>query len=280
MDLQYQMKLYKDELLRIAFPDLSDEEKKSYSSVYVELCRDIRKSNERYISEPIQSDGTTKGRRITIYNLYRQESEIINSLIIGLAHHVDFCRHGETDNTQDFREIYQDILFKALDADKLSYDELKNSNDYLTKKPIRNILASYWRDESRTESEKIIEVRNCYEIRDVLKKMGFKYNELLQCWEKRISCSEIGKMSSDLTALKKDVNIITRSINKMVFAFTAYVCITGKTYDFRDILKSNGYRFDDKKWTKKIINHQFLSEQEKILALLPKGQGIKVEMTY
>lgn len=280
MDLQYQMKLYKDELLRIAFPDLSDEEKKSYSSVYVELCRDIRKSNERYISEPIQSDGTSKGRRITIYNLYRQESEIINSLIIGLAHHVDFCRHGETDNTQDFREIYQDILFKALDADKLSYDELKNSNDYLTKKPIRNILASYWRDESRTESEKIIEVRNCYEIRDVLKKMGFKYNELLQCWEKRISCSEIGKMSSDLTALKKDVNIITRSINKMVFAFTAYVCITGKTYDFRDILKSNGYRFDDKKWTKKIINHQFLSEQEKILALLPKGQGIKVEMTY
>ncbi|MBE7072600.1 MAG: hypothetical protein E7383_07630 [Ruminococcaceae bacterium] len=269
MDLQRQMKQYKDELLKTAFGDLSDEEKKSYSAVFVELCRDIRKSNERY-----------NDRRITIYNLYRQESEIINSLIIGLAHHVDFCRHGETDNTQGFRDIYQDILFKALDADKLSYDELKNSNDYQTKKPIRNILASYWRDESKTESERIIEVRNCYDIRDVLKNSGFVYNELLQSWEKRFPFGEIRKVSANLAALKPDVAITTRSVNRMVFEFTAYVCITGKTYDYRDILKDNGYRFRDNKWHKKILNSQFLTEREKILDALPKGQGIKVEMTY
>ena len=280
MDLQYQMKLYKDELLKTAYSDLSEEEKKSYSSVYVELCRDVRKSNERYCSDLIQTDGSPKGRRITIYNLYRQESEIINSLIIGLAHHVDFCRHGETDNTQQFREIYQDMLFKALDADKLSYDELKNSNDYQTKKPIRNALASYWRDESKTDSEKIIEVRNCYDIRDILKNSGFTYNDLLQSWEKRVPYGEVKKISADLTALKSDVDITTRSVNRMVFGFTAYVCITGKTYEYRDILKANGYRFEDKKWLKKIVNHQFLTELERILEKLPKGQGIKVEMTY
>lgn len=271
MDIQRQMKIYKDELLKTAYGELSEAEQSSYSSVFVELCRDVRKTNERY-----------NNRKITIYNLYRQESEIINSLIIGLAHHVDFCKNGETDNTQKFREIYQDMLFKALDADRLSFDELKKSNDYQTKIALRNALSTYWPDNTDTSSEKIIEVKNCFEIKDDLKKMGFTYNQLIQSWDKSVPVSEISKVTTDIHNMKPEALISTRSSNRMVFAFNAFVCVSGKTYAYKDILKDNGYHFDmnTKLWRKKIVNNQFLSEQEKILEALPKGQGIKVEMTY
>lgn len=71
--------------------DIPEETRKSFEWFKIELSKKTIKKNEKY-----------ENRTITIYNLYRQECEIVNSLIIGIAHHIDFCIRGETDNSKSF----------------------------------------------------------------------------------------------------------------------------------------------------------------------------------
>ena len=71
--------------------DIPEETRKSFEWFKIELSKKTIKKNEKY-----------EERTITIYNLYRQECEIVNSLIIGIAHHIDFCIRGET-ITEEYR---------------------------------------------------------------------------------------------------------------------------------------------------------------------------------
>ena len=82
--------------------DIPEETRKSFEWFKIELSKKTIKKNEKY-----------EERTITIYNLYRQECEIVNSLIIGIAHHIDFCIRGETDNSKSFFNIYQNLLYQA-----------------------------------------------------------------------------------------------------------------------------------------------------------------------
>ncbi len=269
MDLSYQMKLYKDDLINTVYGELNEEEKHSYSSVFVELCRDMKKTNFKY-----------EDKKIRIFNLYRSESEIINSLIMGIAHHIDFCIRGETDSSYEFLKIYQEMLFKALKEEKLDFEELKVSDDYKASKMIQTVLSTYWPDKVDTDHEEYIELHNAYSIKEKLKTMDYKYNEMIQVWEKKIMNSKESEETEIIKSLKFDTVISFRSASKLVFGFPAFICLTGNTYPCKDIIKEQGYRFEDNQWVKKIHNSQFMTEKEHILAKLPKAQGIKVEMTY
>lgn len=267
--MKTKLKIKMIELLNLLFSDqIDDETKKSYEYFNIVLSKKELKKNESY-----------KDRTITINNLFRQECEVANSLIIGLAHHIDFCNRGETDNKKPFVELYKIFLFCALDNQFISFDELKSSNDYNNLKLLKDILSSYW--EPNHNSEKcILEVYNCFSIKDYLKKHKFLYNTCHQSWELEINTNKV-KIAIE-TICNKDKKAIfeTRSPNKIIFGLSAFICVSGKTFNYKDILKQAHYFYKDTKWYKKIMANNYLTEKENIQKLLPKGQGLKVSIEY
>lgn len=267
--MKKQLKNKMIELLNLVFNDVIDDEtKKSYEYFNIVLSKKELKKNESY-----------KERTITVNNLFRQECEIANSLIVGLAHHIDFCNRGETDNKKPFLELYRTLLFTALDNQYILFDELKSSNDFNNSKVLKNILSSYW--VSNYSSEKcILEVYNCFSIKDYLKKHNFLYNSCHQSWELEVNSNKVGAAIEAIYNKDKSVVVETRSPNKIVFGLSAYICISGKTFNYKDLLKKERYFYKNTKWYKKIMANTYLTEKENIEKILPKGQGLKISLEY
>lgn len=269
MNLTYYLKSKLLDLLSLAYKDNCDEEMmKSFKYFNIELSKKTTKKSEEY-----------KDRKIIIFNLYRKECEIANSLIIGLSHHIDFCIRGETDNRKPFCEIYQSLLYLAFQDKMISYDELIKSQDYKDKKLIQNATNIYFED-IKNEESCIIEVFNSFNIKEYLKQHKFKYNTFHQSWEIEVKKTLLNKAIEILLLRDESIIIETRSPSKIIFGLTAFVCISGYTYKYKDLLKENHYFFKDNKWLKKIQANYYLIEKEQIEKALPKGQGIKVSIEY
>lgn len=272
MDLVYKLKKDILNLLNMVLVGEIDEQtKKSYQYFNIELSRKELKRNESY-----------KNRTITVYNLYRQEDEIINSIIIGLAHHIDWCNRGETGNKnagKPFLELYETLLYEALDQGMISFEKLKESNDYDNSKLIRDITSTYF-SKQRTEERCVLEVHSCYPIKDYLKKQGFRYNEFHQSWDIEVNTNSVNRLSEAILNKCKTAEVKTRSINKIIFGLTARICITGYTYKFKDILKENKYYYENQKWYKNIQADMYLEERNRLEKMLPAGQGLKISIEY
>lgn len=249
--------------------DIDEETKTSYQYFNIELSKKSLKRNESY-----------KERKITVYNLYRQEDEIVNSIIIGLALHIDWCNKGETGTAEkSFSSLYEKLLFEALDTGMISYEALKQSNDYYNSKLIRNTTSTYF-PKQNTEERCILEVHSCYPLKDYLKRQGFKYNESHQSWDTEVSTNSVEQLKEAISNKCKTAEVKTRHINKIVFGLRARVCITGYTYKFKDILKANKYYYENKKWYKNIQADMYLQEKNNIYKVLPAGQGLKIDIEY
>lgn len=272
MNLLYQLKKDLTNLLNMVLVGNIDEEtRKSYQYFSIELSKKELKRNERY-----------KDRVITVYNLYRQEDEIVNSLIIGLAHHIDWCNRGETGTKnagKPFLTLYETMLFEALDEGLLSFEELKASRDYENIKLIRDITSTYFPPE-QLKKRCILEVYSCFPIKDYLKSQGFSYNQIHRSWDIEVDTNSVARLQQVIIEKCKTAEIKTRDINKIIFGLPAKVCISGNTYKYKEILRENKYYFENQKWCKKIQANMYLQEKQIIEKLIPAGQGLKISIEY
>lgn len=255
-------------LIKDLYNELDDNIVKNYLSFKIVLSKSMANYNEKYIN-----------KEFIIYNLFRQECELSNSLIICLAHHIDFFMRGETRKDKDYMKVYTCLLHRALKLNMIDFEELKRSNDYKTQKKIQKALDSYW--ECRSSFDYcIIEIYKGFEIKDLLKKSNFNFNKSYLCWEKRINKNQIPSYSKKLLSIEPNLIIKTRNVNKIVFIVYGYICLYGNTYNFKSILKNNNYVYKDKRWIKKIKSNQYLGEKKHIESLICSGQGIKITMEY
>lgn len=256
------------ELIKILCTDIDDEVQNSYCKFNVVLSKKELVKNETY-----------KNRTMTVNNLFREECEVANSLIVCLAHHIDFCNRGETDNKKEFVKLYQTILFCALENQYIDFNELKASNDFNNSKLLQDALSSYW-PSNYTSNKCILEVYNSFAIKDYLKAHKFEYNMQHQSWDLEIDSNRADEISKIILNKSKDLIVKTRNPNKIVFGAVAYICVLGNTYKYRDLLKQEHYFYKKPKWCKRIMANEYLSEKKKIENLLPKGQGLKVCIEY
>ena len=248
--------------------DIPEETRKSFEWFKIELSKKTIKKNEKY-----------EDRTITIYNLYRQECEIVNSLIIGIAHHIDFCIRGETDNSKSFFNIYQKLLYIAFQEKMIDYDELINSQDC---KQIRLIskATNIIFENNKVESTCILEVLNSFQLKDYLRQHNFKYNTLHQSWEYEIDKNLLERSIRVIKAKDGNCIIQTRSPNKIIFGIIAFCCVSGYTYNYKEMLRNNHYYYKEGKWYKKIRACNYIDKKNKLENMLPKGQGIKISIEY
>ncbi|MCI9093376.1 MAG: hypothetical protein HFF36_06265 [Coprobacillus sp.] len=263
-----ELKIYLDEIILKLYSGKNAETINSYKKYSIVLSRKETKINESY-----------KEREITIYNLFRCEAEVINSLIIGLAHHIDFCNRGFTNNKKEFVDLYKSILHFTLNYGYLDHDILITSNDYKNIKRIRDALENYWQDKTPSAKCKM-EVYNSYKLKKELRQRKYKYSYIGRCWYLVIDNKYISKQIEDIKKLDNKVKIEVVNENKMTINIAAMIVVSGDTYFVKDILKSNGFRYEDKSWKKKIKAADFLLEKKLVTNVIPKGQGIRVTIEY
>lgn len=266
--MEREIKLYLNKLIEAVFQNINDEIKKSYKNFLIKISKKETKINESY-----------KEREITIYNLYRDENEIINSLIIGLAHHIDFCNKGYTNNKKDFMQIYIELLCYALNNGFLSYEDLIKSNDFKNIKRIRDALENFWLDKKSSLNSKV-EVYNCFDIRYALKKENYSYSYLGRYWGKIIPNDLVKKEITKLKNADKDLKVTVTDENKITINLSASIVVSGNTFLIKELLKQEGYSFKNGNWKKKINASTYPLEKKLIENQLPKGQGIRVFIEY
>lgn len=263
-----EIKLILNRLIEHCYENQSKELLDSYKRFSIILSRRETKINESY-----------KEREITIYNLFRSECEIVNSIIIGLSHHIDFCHRGYTNNKKEFIDVYKNILYFCLNYGYLNYDELTGSNDFNNIKRIRDVLESFWLDNKPSDKSKI-EVYNSYNLKNILRTNGYKYSYLGRCWYFILPNNNISKHMKWIKGSDKNAKTVIVNENKITINIHAKIVVSGNSYFVKDILKDNGYKFSDKAWKKYINASDYLTEKQDILKKLPVGQGLKVSIEY
>lgn len=266
--MEYELKKILNKLILLCFDNITDEVMKSYKYFKVSLSKKEVKINEKY-----------ENREIVLFNIYRSESELMNSLIMALAHHIDFCERGETDNKQNFMSIYRNLLSTALNYGFIVLEDLQNSDDFKNTKKIRDTLSDFWLTKASGVKNKI-EVYDCFSIKTALKEKKYEFNQLSRAWEKKVDYADVRTEVNYLQVLNSKVIYQVVTENKATINIFGKITVEGKTYAYKDILHESGYRFSDGNWKKGINASLYLLEKKEILAKLPKGQGIKVSIEY
>lgn len=216
-------------------------------------------------STTFNGDYNPNNYTIRAVNFSRPTAEILCTTIHELSHHCEFCMYGNTGHSKRFYEVYKQLIEKAISLRYIKYENIKDKWDItkLEKKvgKINSIICE------NIEEDYVIKVSNCYSIKNDLKSRGYLYSPLEQKWCKKISIKD---KRVELNFLKDKINISNiecLAFNDIKIDAIYYLVIKG-AYDIKDMLKSNGYKFnsfgfaDKNVWVKKIFAKELKKEEE------------------
>lgn len=194
---------------------------------------------------------------------------VVAVLIHELAHHIHVVDTGDSDHSKEFYAIYRELLFAALDMGLLNREAVMEiKQDASDSNKVKKILAEYDGSGVNYKSDMVrIDVENGYKIREILKELGFIYNTLNTFWEKEIPESELEKMRQNLDILKAKYQV--HDAKQLVFRGAAYLYVSGDTFDHRDKLSEEGFRWSKhvKKWIKEVESQD--ADISKYIAMFP-----------
>lgn len=214
---------------------------------------------------------TTK--TIRIFNLSRPIEHVISTTIHELAHHIDFSNNGSSGHNKRFYGIFRDLLKTAIKCGYINYSSIKNKKDSLDivqmEKYYGELIAFY--DESKNDKKDkcIIKVRKSFNIKNYLSENGFLFNGLEKTWDKTINKTDLEQVKNEILEKDNNVEIIVSDFNTISAEIFYYIIVSKNTYENKDILSENGYKYKgynekSNSWVKK-INSNKLKEEKKFL---------------
>ncbi len=192
------------------------------------------------------------GHLIEIVGLDRDGKHIVITCIHELSHHIDYINRHTSDHGKEFYEIYRRLLYTALNM-RIFKPEDATMEDVADHNKIRKMIDD-WRPSfiNYKTDMSVIEIRNCFEVKDVLKNRGYSYNSLNKAW-----CLEIADVNTEIekdwlmSLGLKDSDIAVKDASDVDIEARLKIIVTGKgTYTHKDYLKENGFKYSDKKWVK------------------------------
>jgi len=210
-----------------------------YKKFYVEVSNKNLKSKH--------GDYTGSLHRIRIYNLYRKDAAIIVATIHELAHHIDYINRGKTNHDDNFYAVYKKLLYAAIDLEIFSIAEyMEAKKDAADSNKVREMLRYYKKTEitpsstaDSSNNTKLIIVKNCYELRFLLKKNGYFYNGINRTWEK-----ETVNIANEIRFLNElAVEYEIRDINTMEFNVNRCIVAREGSYDIKEELRKQGFKW-------------------------------------
>lgn len=244
--LNRRVKKILNDIIDTAYSDCDEETLKQFKHfrLYISNIEKASSSGQYFPSES----------RIEVYNPSLGARHMAKCCIHELAHHIDKTKNGTTGHQKPFYEEYRKLMYASLDLGILDRDDFID-NWSSDRNKVRKMLEKYQPCpvDYQLPGGLILQCRNCYKIRDELKKRDFTWNNMEEAWEKTIKKEDKDaflEMLKDLGC--KDVEI--RNEWDMHIDASIVVTANGNTYDAKEALKKRGFWFDSesKTWKRKL----------------------------
>lgn len=244
-----QLKKTFEDILDYAYPD--SKKLDMYKKVFVETIDETRKS--------FHGDYNGRKKRIRIFNLYRSDASLVATSIHELAHHVDYCNRGCLDHGDNFYAVYKQLLYVSLNMGIFTKEEfLKSTSDASDSNKVKAMLANF---EPHPLAYKnnivIVSVKNGYSHKEYLKESGYHWNSVQCTWDKEIDSDIADLEKNKLLSMKMEVAI--REAKKFKMSRGTSIVAGKGSYNIRDFLKENGFRYNSKRkvWYKSGSKEEF-----------------------
>ncbi len=240
-----------DDILENAYPNSQKIGK--YKGFYFKILdKDVKSYAGQYIP---------KTKTIEIVGLNRNSKHIVITCIHELAHHVDFCNRGKTDHQKEFYKEYRTLLYAALNMRVFSPEDAE-VKDVVDAKKIQKMVED-WRPSfvNYKEDSVVLSVKNCFSLKDVLKKSGYRYNTLSHEWYKEIEKDKEEGERNFLSLIGIAKEDVTESASSSLeIKAKLKIVAKGETYRHKEYLKKNGFRYVDKSWERKVGDKEDVNE--------------------
>ena len=213
MSIEYDLKKKLDEIIDNAFQDIEQEKREKLKWFRLNIQLKNKKSYHGFYN--------AENHTIVINNISDEGNNIL-TLLHEVAHHIDWCIYGKTGHQKEFYEVYEKLLYSALDLDMVSLYQLKHakqrSTDY-TK--VQKILDSYKPHKVKGRKKTyLIQISNAYEQKEILKENRYHWNKVSKTWDKKVESEEERDKEKDW--LKElcidDENILIKDNTKINFS--------------------------------------------------------------
>lgn len=170
--------------------DMSNEDlRKRYKWFKLEISNEFKKNSS--------GEYKTDEHKIIVYQTDNHiNANEVCTILHELAHHCDLCNRGTINHQKEFYEMYRKLIYSALDLKKITKEEMVEMNysnsDY---RKVQKILDEYVEKSPRIKiNDKNVadlHIYNCYEYKDILRRMGYHWNQRNKSWYKTIEITEI-----------------------------------------------------------------------------------------
>lgn len=134
----------------------------------------------------------------------KTNANLICTTLNEVSHHIDWCNRHTSDHSDAFYEIFQKLLYSALDLNVVSVSDIKNMPRLTTDhNKILKFIKIYSPNPNKDINENylIVNVYNCYSEKEKLKENGYFWNGTLKAWYKKIKKEDQIKEQNYLNSL-------------------------------------------------------------------------------
>lgn len=199
---------------------------------------------------------------IKLYNFGRGTESVLKTLIHEVAHHVDWANRGTTGHGHEFYGCYRRLLYAALDMGLYKPEffnvETDSSRD---REKVARMIAEYQPHPVDYKRDKYtISVSGGYEKKDILKGLGFRFNDVNKTWDKEVSDEAIPDETARLA--DEGLRFEVEDARTVQINHPDYIYAKAGSYDYKDQLKADGFRYNKEKkcWVLKCKNAQTANE--------------------
>ena len=279
--LEHRVKKILRDIIDVAYADVPEEKREKYKWFKLHILpKELKKRNGSY---------NAKTHIIEVNNPSRGVSQLAKTCLHEVAHHIDWCKRRQLGHGKTFYAEYAKLIYATLDMKIMKKEDMtdEDSGDW---KKVEKILEDYvpHHIDYVIENDTIVKVMNGYNVKDVLKEHGYRWNNLEQVWERYLEENEKDKEKEFLEAAgiknenPEDKTTPWYEIRRNNLYIDAYVLMEaiGDTYEKREALKKHGFTFNTGKknaWTCK-VKASMLEKKKTEIKEDKELEGIEIEM--
>ncbi|EMF0114773.1 hypothetical protein OUS11_001325 [Enterococcus hirae] len=232
------------------YPDV-----KEYKQFHVRIVpKELKSKHGKYI----QND-----RQIEIYNLSRSPGANFLTALHEVAHHIEAMDLGDTAHKDTFYSRFYPLVCTALRMGYINQDDLlldsKDSADY--DKLCKYYGTSFANEYTKSKCKNVVQVRQAYDSRKLLKRRDFSYYSKKQLWIRKFETEEQAVNEFQiLESLEQGLEIQIVNILDLIFVETYYIAVPG-AYQYREVLKEKGFIWNGyghkNVWIKRIASQEY-----------------------
>jgi len=266
VDLKRQM----NDLIDIAYKDESPQRIRQFKRFTIFCTTSALRS--RHGDCRVNPD---KSSSLRILNLAgRNPNDILITTIHEVCHHIDHSIRGTTNHDSNFYAVMKQLLCASIDMGILTMNDLVDADRIeeahsSSRGKIGRMMAGYVPQPVAYKNDVVtVSVYNCFSVRDILKKRGFRWNGLDKAWTKEIISFDLAAEKNyilSLGVLPQDIK--EQSLKGVSIRQRKIVQLYNIPFESNSIVKELGFKWSTSgkvnHWEKS-ISEEDLSVQERM----------------